>query len=86
MYEHCRLRRKIKRIKKRTFYLDDFIMSAPQPPKTMKAFIQESKDAPFTIKEVPTPEPGPGTAVVKILYNLLQTQTQDILAGKTGFR
>lgn len=51
----------------------------------MKAFIQESNDTSFVIKHIPTPSPQPGAVVVSILSNLLQTQTQNILAGKTGF-
>ncbi|KAH7410454.1 chaperonin 10-like protein [Phaeosphaeria sp. MPI-PUGE-AT-0046c] len=61
-------------------------MASPTLPKMMKALVQESKDSPFIVKEIPTPEPGPGSVVVKILYNMLQTQTRDILSGKSGFR
>jgi D-arabinose 1-dehydrogenase-like Zn-dependent alcohol dehydrogenase len=54
-------------------------------PKTMRALVQEEKNGPLVLKEVPTPEPGPGSVVVKILANLLQHQTPGILAGQTGF-
>jgi D-arabinose 1-dehydrogenase-like Zn-dependent alcohol dehydrogenase len=59
-------------------------MSPPLPP-TMKALVQEIKNAPLVLKDVPTPQPGPGSIVVQILYSMLQTQSQSILAGKTPF-
>ncbi|CAG5185153.1 uncharacterized protein ALTATR162_LOCUS11235 [Alternaria atra] len=51
----------------------------------MKALLQETKNGPLVLKEVPTPHPGPGSVVVKILANLLQHQTPGILAGEAGF-
>jgi D-arabinose 1-dehydrogenase-like Zn-dependent alcohol dehydrogenase len=54
-------------------------------PTTMRALVQEVKNTPLVLKDVPTPEPGPGSVVVKILYSMLQTQSQNILAGATPF-
>ncbi|KAG9190199.1 hypothetical protein G6011_08287 [Alternaria panax] len=60
-------------------------MSSNPIPSTMKALLQETKNGPLVLKEVPTPQPGPGSVVVKILANLLQHQTPGILAGEAGF-
>ncbi|KAE8843310.1 hypothetical protein HRS9139_02607 [Pyrenophora teres f. teres] len=54
-------------------------------PPTMKALLQEKKNGPLTLKETPTPIPGPGSIVVKDLANLLQHQTRGILSGEAGF-
>ncbi|KAI4942531.1 hypothetical protein J4E91_010129 [Alternaria rosae] len=60
-------------------------MSATTLPQTMKALLQEEKNGPLIAKEIPTPTPGPGSVVVKIVANLLQHQTPGILSGKAGF-
>jgi D-arabinose 1-dehydrogenase-like Zn-dependent alcohol dehydrogenase len=60
-------------------------MASNTLPKTMKALVQEEKNGPLVMKEVPTPEAGPGSVVVKILANLLQHQTPGILKGEAGF-
>ncbi|RYN20876.1 hypothetical protein AA0112_g10464 [Alternaria arborescens] len=60
-------------------------MSSASIPPTMKALFQETKNGPLVLKEVSTPEPGPGSIVVKILANLLQHQTPGILSGEAGF-
>jgi D-arabinose 1-dehydrogenase-like Zn-dependent alcohol dehydrogenase len=60
-------------------------MASSTLPKTMKALVQEEKNGPLVLKEVPTPEVGPGSVVVKILANLLQHQTPGILKGEAGF-
>ncbi|KAI4931468.1 hypothetical protein J4E85_004061 [Alternaria conjuncta] len=60
-------------------------MSTNTLPPTMKALLQETKNGPLIPKSIPTPTPGPGSVVVKILANLLQHQTPGILSGKAGF-
>jgi D-arabinose 1-dehydrogenase-like Zn-dependent alcohol dehydrogenase len=60
-------------------------MTSNALPNTMKALVQEEKNGPLVLKEVPTPEAGPGSVVVKILANLLQHQTPGILNGEAGF-
>jgi D-arabinose 1-dehydrogenase-like Zn-dependent alcohol dehydrogenase len=60
-------------------------MTSNTLPKTMKALVQEEKNGPLVLKEIPTPEAGPGSVVVKILANLLQHQTPGILKGEAGF-
>ncbi|KAI4606254.1 hypothetical protein J4E80_010231 [Alternaria sp. BMP 0032] len=60
-------------------------MSTDTLPPTMKALLQETKNGPLIPKSIPTPTPGPGSVVVKILANLLQHQTPGILSGKAGF-
>ncbi|OAL45082.1 GroES-like protein [Pyrenochaeta sp. DS3sAY3a] len=60
-------------------------MNSTNLPKTMKALVQEEKNAPLVLKDVPTPEPGPGSVVVKILASMLHVETEKILNGKPGF-
>ncbi|KAI4622389.1 hypothetical protein J4E83_005132 [Alternaria metachromatica] len=51
----------------------------------MKALLQEEQNGPLIPKSIPTPSPGPGSVVVKILANLLQHQLPGILSGTSGF-
>ncbi|KAI4942300.1 hypothetical protein J4E86_010102 [Alternaria arbusti] len=60
-------------------------MSTTTLPPTMKALLQETKNGPLVPRSIPTPNPGPGSVVVKVLANLLQHQTPGILSGKAGF-
>ncbi|KAJ4375292.1 hypothetical protein N0V83_002378 [Neocucurbitaria cava] len=60
-------------------------MTYPPLPKTMRALVQEEKNAPLVLKEIPTPEPGPGSVVVSIIACMLHVQAPKILNGQTGF-
>lgn len=54
-------------------------------PETMKALVCEAKGQPLTLKDIPTPQPVPGSVVVKVLAASLDTDLPAILSGHGFF-
>jgi threonine dehydrogenase-like Zn-dependent dehydrogenase len=59
-------------------------MSSQQPslPKTHRALVVTSRDEPPTIKDLPTPQPVPGSAIVRIICANIVSYMRDIYNGK----
>ena len=55
------------------------------PVPSMRALVCEAVGQPLRIKEVPTPKPGPGSVVVKVLAAVADPGTPHHLKGETGF-
>ncbi|KAF7853910.1 hypothetical protein EAF04_010576 [Stromatinia cepivora] len=54
-------------------------------PTTMRALYVEAQGQPFTVKTVPTPQPGPGSLVVKILATSIDPYFQQIMDGDVPY-
>ncbi|KAJ8059067.1 hypothetical protein OCU04_012044 [Sclerotinia nivalis] len=54
-------------------------------PATMRALYVEAQGQPFTVKTVPTPQPGPGSLVVKILATSIDPHFQQIMDGEVPY-
>lgn len=50
-------------------------------PTLHKALVQETHAAPLIVKTLPTPQPGPGSAVIKILYSPIISYMRDVYNG-----
>lgn len=59
-------------------------MSSPLP-QTMKALVQEEKNAPLVLKDVPVPTPTPGSVIIKVSHSLLHVESARILNNTGGF-
>ncbi|KAJ9137437.1 GroES-like protein [Pleurostoma richardsiae] len=61
-------------------------LTIPSPlPPTMKALVCEAISQPLTLKDVPTPDPVPGSVVVKVIAALVDQNLPRILSGVAGF-
>ncbi|KAF7885440.1 uncharacterized protein EAF02_003949 [Botrytis sinoallii] len=54
-------------------------------PTTMRALYAEAQGQPLTIKTVPTPQPGPGSLIVKVLAVSIEPSIQELLDGKMPY-
>ncbi|KAF2195173.1 GroES-like protein [Zopfia rhizophila CBS 207.26] len=54
-------------------------------PSTMKALVHEGKGDILTLKDVPTPQPTPGSVVVRVLAALADANIPRILSGEVSF-
>ena len=60
-------------------------MSSPTLPETMKALVLHSTDEPPKVQTVPTPQPTPGSAVVRVLAANVISYIRDIYNGKRKY-
>lgn len=54
-------------------------------PTTMRALYAEAQGQPLTVKTVPTPQPGPGNLVIKVLAVSIEPSIQELLDGKMPY-
>ncbi|APA08954.1 hypothetical protein SS1G_02792 [Sclerotinia sclerotiorum 1980 UF-70] len=54
-------------------------------PATMKALYVESQGQPFIVKTVPTPQPSPGSLVVKVLATDIDPEINQIMNGELPY-
>ncbi|TGO13680.1 hypothetical protein BTUL_0065g00370 [Botrytis tulipae] len=54
-------------------------------PTTMRALCAEAQGQPLTVKTVPTPQPGPGSLIVKVLAVSIEPSIQELLDGKMPY-
>ncbi|KAI1366530.1 alcohol dehydrogenase [Xylaria arbuscula] len=59
-------------------------MSSELPP-THKALVQEVYGQPLIVKRLPTPQPSPGSAIIKILYAPIVSYMRDVYNGKRKY-
>ncbi|TGJ87945.1 hypothetical protein E0Z10_g831 [Xylaria hypoxylon] len=60
-------------------------MSTDALPPTHKALVQEVYGEPLIVKTVPTPQPPPGAAIIKILYAPIISYMRDVYNGKRKY-
>lgn len=56
-------------------------MSQSELPQTMRALVQEVYAAPLKVKEIPTPRPTPGSAIVRVLNANIVSYMGDVYNG-----
>jgi threonine dehydrogenase-like Zn-dependent dehydrogenase len=61
-------------------------MSVSSLPSTHKALVQEVYAEPLIIKEVPTPQTTPGSAVIKVLYAPIVSYAREVYNGKRKYQ
>ncbi|KAF7894302.1 hypothetical protein EAF00_007816 [Botryotinia globosa] len=54
-------------------------------PITMRALYAEAQGQPLTVKTVPTPQPDPGSLIVKVLAVSIEPSIQELLDGKMPY-
>ncbi|TGO25828.1 hypothetical protein BPAE_0072g00040 [Botrytis paeoniae] len=54
-------------------------------PTTMRALYAEAQGQPLTVKTIPTPQPGPGSLIVKVLAVSIELSIQGLLNGKIPY-
>ncbi|TGO37105.1 hypothetical protein BHYA_0106g00380 [Botrytis hyacinthi] len=54
-------------------------------PTTMRALYAEAQGQPLTVKTIPTPQPGPGSLVIKVLAVSIEPSIQELLDGKMPY-
>ncbi|TGO63064.1 hypothetical protein BOTNAR_0105g00240 [Botryotinia narcissicola] len=54
-------------------------------PTTMRALYAEAQGQPLTVKTVPTPQPGPGSLIVKVLAVSIEPSIHELLDGKMPY-
>ncbi|THV45181.1 hypothetical protein BGAL_0520g00060 [Botrytis galanthina] len=54
-------------------------------PTTMRALYAEAQGQPLTVKTVPTPQPGPGSLIVKVLAVTIEPSIQQLVDGKMPY-
>jgi threonine dehydrogenase-like Zn-dependent dehydrogenase len=60
-------------------------MTEPQLPKTHRALVLTSTDEPPTVRNIPTPQPGPGSIVVQIIIANVVSYMRDIYNGNRRY-
>ncbi|KAF5867793.1 putative alcohol dehydrogenase protein [Botrytis fragariae] len=54
-------------------------------PTTMRALYAEAQGQPLTVKTIPTPQPGPGSLIVKVLAVSIEPSIQRLVDGKMPY-
>ncbi|KAI0453627.1 alcohol dehydrogenase [Xylaria acuta] len=60
-------------------------MSTNTLPQKHKALVQEVYGEPLVVKTVPTPQPPPGAAIIKVLYAPIVSYMRDVYNGKRKY-
>ncbi|KAI0185670.1 alcohol dehydrogenase [Xylaria flabelliformis] len=60
-------------------------MSTNTLPQTHKALVQEVYGEPLVLKTVPTPQPPPGAAIIKIIYAPIISYMREVYNGKRKY-
>ncbi len=60
-------------------------MAAESIPGMMKALVCDAKGQPLELRQVPTPKPVPGTALVRVLFALCNRSIPGVVSGKIPF-